>query len=168
MGGLYTPLGKLIRNASDLLDGPADQIVRVGQKNTITLRWAQRGTRPSAPHDQRTLSAYLLLIRRNLPKGQGASVVMPWCDRQAMNEHLLEISGEVNPGAQTVLILDQAGWHLLAKLIVPKKASPCSSCRRVPPELNPVENVWQFMRNNWLSNRVFTSYDDMVDHCCEA
>ena len=36
------------------------------------------------------------------------------------------------------------------------------------PELNPVENVWQFMRDNWLSNRVFTSYDDIVDHCCEA
>jgi transposase len=36
------------------------------------------------------------------------------------------------------------------------------------PELNPVENVWQFLRDNWLSNRVFTSYDDIVDHCCEA
>jgi DDE superfamily endonuclease len=36
------------------------------------------------------------------------------------------------------------------------------------PELNPVENVWQFLRDNWLSNRVFTSCDDIVDHCCEA
>jgi hypothetical protein len=36
------------------------------------------------------------------------------------------------------------------------------------PELNPVENIWQFMRDNWLSNRVFKSYDDLVDHCCEA
>ena len=36
------------------------------------------------------------------------------------------------------------------------------------PELNPVENVWQFMRDNWLSNRIFKSYDDIVDHCCEA
>jgi hypothetical protein len=36
------------------------------------------------------------------------------------------------------------------------------------PELNPVENVWQFMRDNWLSNRVFKSYDDLVDHCCTA
>ena len=35
------------------------------------------------------------------------------------------------------------------------------------PELNPVENIWQFMRDNWLSNRVFTSYDNIVDHCCE-
>ena len=36
------------------------------------------------------------------------------------------------------------------------------------PELNPVENVWQFMRNNWLSNRVFASYDAIVDYCCDA
>lgn len=36
------------------------------------------------------------------------------------------------------------------------------------PELNPVENIWQFMRDNWLSNRVFKSYEDIVDHCCHA
>src|SRR5262245_12325865 len=36
------------------------------------------------------------------------------------------------------------------------------------PELNPVENVWQFMLENWLSNRVFKSYDDLVDHCYAA
>src|SRR5512145_1857989 len=36
------------------------------------------------------------------------------------------------------------------------------------PELNPQENIWQFMRQNWLSNRIFKSYDDIVDHCCYA
>jgi transposase len=37
-----------------------------------------------------------------------------------------------------------------------------------PRELNPVENIWQFIRDNWLSNRVFKSYDDILDHCCFA
>jgi hypothetical protein len=32
------------------------------------------------------------------------------------------------------------------------------------PELNPQENVWRFMRDNWLSNRIFKSFDDIVDH----
>jgi hypothetical protein len=32
----------------------------------------------------------------------------------------------------------------------------------------PVENIWQFMRDNWLSNRVFKSYEDILDHCCFA
>jgi transposase len=36
------------------------------------------------------------------------------------------------------------------------------------PELNPVENIWQFMRENWLSNRIFTAYSDILDHCCDA
>ena len=36
------------------------------------------------------------------------------------------------------------------------------------PELNPVENVGQFMRDNWFSNRVLESYDEIVDHCCDA
>ncbi len=36
------------------------------------------------------------------------------------------------------------------------------------PELNPQENIWQFMRDNWLSNIVFKSYDDIVEYCCEA
>jgi hypothetical protein len=35
-------------------------------------------------------------------------------------------------------------------------------------DLSPVENVWQFLRDNWLSNRVFSSYDDVVEHCCNA
>jgi hypothetical protein len=33
---------------------------------------------------------------------------------------------------------------------------------------NPVEDVWQFLRDNWLSNRVFRGYDDIVAHCCDA
>ena len=36
------------------------------------------------------------------------------------------------------------------------------------PDLDPVENVSQFLRDNWLSNRVFKLYDDLVDHCCIA
>ena len=36
------------------------------------------------------------------------------------------------------------------------------------PELNPQENVWQFLRDNWLSNPIFKSYDDVINHCCGA
>ena len=36
------------------------------------------------------------------------------------------------------------------------------------PERNPVENIWQYMRDNWLSNRIFKFYDDIIDHCCYA
>ena len=92
---------------------------------------------------------------------------MPFCDTEAMQEHLLEISGAVAPGAHAVLILDRAGWHLAGALVVPGNITLLPLPSR-SPELNPVENVWQFMRDNWLSNRVFHSYDNLVDHCCEA
>jgi transposase len=36
------------------------------------------------------------------------------------------------------------------------------------PELNPVEQVWQYLRANYLSNRVFETYDDIIDAACEA
>ena len=40
-------------------------------------------------------------------------------------------------------------------------------CSRAP-ELNPVENVWQYLRQNWLSNTVFENYDAIVDAACNA
>jgi transposase len=84
-----------------------------------------------------------------------------------MTLHLQEIARAVAPGAHAVLLLDQAGWHLSARLRVPDNITilplPSKS-----PELNPTENIWQFMRDNWLSNRIFESYDDILDHCCEA
>ena len=48
--------------------------------------------------------------------------------------------------------------------------SLCLRAGRYPPpwDLNPVENIWQFIRENWLSNRIFTSYRDILDHCCYA
>ena len=84
-----------------------------------------------------------------------------------MNLHLAEIAETVAPGAHAVLLVDQASWHMSTRLIVPPNITIIALPPKCP-ELNPVENVWQFMRDNWLSNRVFKSYDDLVDHCCEA
>ena len=92
---------------------------------------------------------------------------MPWCDTAAMAEHLKEISIAVDPGCHAVVLLDQAGWHGSARLAVPDNITLLPLPPRAP-ELNPVENVWQFMRDNRLSNRVFASYTDILDHCCHA
>ena len=133
---------------------------RIGQKNKLTRRWARRGTRPRAPRDQRTEWAYI--FGAICPaKGKGAGLVMPWCDTDAMAAHLIEISAAVDPGAHAVLIVDQAGWHLTPKLAIPDNITVLALPPR-SPELNPVENVWQFMRDNWLSNRIFKSYEDIV------
>jgi hypothetical protein len=139
---------------------------RVGQKNKITRRWAKRGTRPSAPHDQRTASAYI--FGAICPgQGKGAGLVLPFCNTDAMNLHLAEIAQAVAADAHAVLLMDQAGWHMTDRLIVPENISIVPLPAKCP-ELNPVENVWQFMRQNWLSNRIFQSHEDIVDHCCDA
>ena len=84
-----------------------------------------------------------------------------------MNLHLAEISASIRPGAHGVVILDQAGWHLSGKLHIPENITLLHLPPR-SPELNPVENIWQFVRDNWISNRVFASYDDILEHCCFA
>ena len=81
--------------------------------------------------------------------------------------HLKAISESVAPGWHAALLVDQAGWHISAQLVVPHNITIVALPPKCP-ELNPQENVWQFLRDNWLSNRVFTSYDNLVDHCCAA
>ncbi len=83
-----------------------------------------------------------------------------------MNLHLAEISTMVRAGRHAVLLLDQAGWHLSGDVTVPDNLTLLSLPPKCP-ELNGMENVWQFMRDNWLSNRVFQNYDDIVAHCCQ-
>ena len=139
---------------------------RVGQKNKIARRWARRGTRPRAPHDQRTSSVYI--FGAICPQqGKGAALVLPRCDTPAMSLHLAEVAQAVAPGAHGVMLMDRAGWHCAKDLVVPDNLTLVLLPARAP-ELNPVENIWQFLRDNWLSSRVFASYRDIVDHCCDA
>ena len=80
---------------------------------------------------------------------------------------LEEVSQAIAPVAHAVLLVDQAGWHVSPKLRVPDNITLVPLPPR-SPELNPVENVWQFVRDTWLSNRIFASYEEIVDHCCDA
>jgi len=74
-----------------------------------------------------------------------------------MNLHLAEIAAAVAPCAHAALILDQAGWHLSDQLVLPPNITLVPLPPKCP-ELNPIENVWQFMRDNWLSNRIWISH----------
>lgn len=81
-----------------------------------------------------------------------------------MNLHLAEIATQLAPGTHAALLLDQAGWHLSGALATPTNITLIPPLAK-RPELNPQENIWQF---DWLSNRIFKSYDDIVDHCGDA
>jgi hypothetical protein len=96
--------------------------MRVGQKNKLTYRWARKGSRPRATHDQRTQSTYL--FGAVCPEhGTGAALVLPFCNTEAMQLHLDEIAARVSAGAHAIVILDQAGWHGAKGLKIPRNLS---------------------------------------------
>jgi hypothetical protein len=132
----------------------------------LTRIWARRGTRPRAPRDQRYEWAYI--FGAVCPQHRTtAALVLPAADTNAMSMHLAEISRRVAPGAHAALVIDGAGYHGAARLVVPSNITLI----RLPPyapELNPVENIWEYLRGNKLAITVFESYDDIVDKSCAA
>jgi len=101
-------------------------------------------------------------------RGVGAAVITPAVNTECMNLHLAEISTQVAPGAIAALICDGAGWHRsggelrLPDNIVLLPLPPYA------PELNPMENVWDYPRANKLSAGVWDSYDEILAACADA
>ncbi len=100
-------------------------------------------------------------------RSTGAAVIMPLVNIEAMNEHLAEISRCVSVGAIALLLLDDAGWHSSPRLKVPGNIV-LLPLPPYAPELNPMDNVREFLRGNFLSHRVWDSYDSILDACCDA
>ena len=84
-----------------------------------------------------------------------------------MTLHLAEIARAVAPGAHAMLVLDGAGWHGGKDLVVPGNIS-LLTLPPYAPELNPVENIWHYLRGNKLAITVFDGYDAIVEACCAA
>lgn len=140
--------------------------LRLGQKNGLERQWTRKGTRPRQPKDQRNRSLYT--VGAICPaRGTGVALAIPWANTQAMQAHLREIARQIAPGAHAVLLLDRAGWHTTGKLKISRNTSLLFLPSRAP-EPNPAENLGQFLRQTYLSNRVFESYDDILDAAFEA
>jgi hypothetical protein len=117
--------------------------------------------------DQRHTNAYIfgaVCPSRN----KGVALVLPDVNIAAMNLHLAAIAKEIPPHVHAVIIIDGAGWHKEGgELVVPDNLS----LLKLPPyspELNAQENIWQYLRQNFLAGRIFDTYDDIVDACCNA
>ena len=109
---------------------------RIGQKNKVTRPklvkdGAKRGTRPSAPHDQRTSSAYI--FGAICPaEGKGAGLVLPSCNSEAMALHLGEISLAVAPARTPSLFLIRRDGMSRRGFPSPTTSRSCR-CRRNRP-----------------------------------
>ncbi len=139
---------------------------RVGQRGTVTRIWARRGTRPRVIRQQQFEYAYIFGAVCPM-RDRAVGLVMPTIGMNCMQQHLNEIAKQVEPGNHAVIILDRAAWHTTKKLCLPQNIS-LLSLPTASPELNPTEQVWQVLRDRYLANRSFKSYDHIVESCCEA
>jgi transposase len=132
----------------------------------LTRVWAKRGTRPRAPRDQRYEWAYI--FGAVCPQRRAtAALILPTANAEAMTLHLAEISRQVSLGAHAAIVSDGAGYHIAKELVVPENVT-LIKLPPYAPELNPLENVWEYLRGNRLAITVFGNYDDIVDTACDG
>ena len=139
---------------------------RVGQQGSLTRIWAPKGTRPRVVRQQQFMCQYIFGATCPSQK-TGASIIVPYANSAAFEIHLEEISFHVPEGRHAVIIMDKAGWHSTKNIKTPQNISvlhlPAYS-----PELNAQENIWEYLKDNFLSNRVFESTKDIADACVNA
>ena len=140
---------------------------RVGQKGSIEYVWAPIGSRPPMVRDNRHSSVHI--FGAICPaRAIGAAIIMPVVNTEAINLHLKEISIQVAPSAHALLICDGAGWHQPGKRLMVPDNITLMPLPPYAPELNPMENVWDYLRGNKLSSLVWDSYDAILNACEDA
>ena len=128
--------------------------------------WWKRGQRPPGLCDKRFTFAYIFAVVE--PGTDNAfALVLPYANTEAMQEFLDQFAATIGEDEHIVLILDQAGWHGADALRVP------ANITLVPlppysPELNPVEWLWEYMKERFLSLRLHNDYDAIADAACKA
>ncbi len=157
-------------------DGEAPETVSCeGQKGRTGHRWFTRGVRPPGRRDRRFLSTYIFAAVR--PGHDDAfALVLPEARAVTMDLFLARFAETLPAGVQAVLMLDQAGWHGRAALqgpenvtLLPLPQTLCvSALPPYSPELNPVERVWLYLRERFLSFRLYQSEGAIVDALCAA
>jgi hypothetical protein len=139
---------------------------RVGQKGRGVRAWFERGIRPEGVIDHRYASAWLYAAIR--PGTDDAfALVMPEVSTEAMQAFLAGFAETLPKCGHAALLVDGAGWHIAVDLAVPANISliflpPYS------PNLNPVERVWLYLRERYLSLRLFADLGAIIDGCCDA
>ncbi len=139
---------------------------RLGQQGTLTRVWARRGSRPSAAKQTRYEWVYLYAAVEPAT-GESVALLAPNVNAGTFNVFLSMLSADLKPGEFAVLILDGAGWHKAKAVRVPDNVV-CLLLPPYSPELNPVENLWHYLRSHHLSNRAYDGYDHLLDSAGEA
>jgi transposase len=135
-----------------------------GRISTIIRSWAPKHIRPLTP--RQIVREYIYVYAVVDPKnGKMTSLILPSANTAMMNLFLQHVSRTFSKYF-LVIQVDQAGWHSSQDLIIPENirliAQPVYS-----PELNPIEHIWEEIREKAFSNRIFASLDAVIDTLCD-
>jgi hypothetical protein len=139
---------------------------RFGQQGTLTRVWAPRGSRPRGVRQTEYDWCYVLTAACPAT-GQAAGLIMPHVNVATINVFLAELATRLSPGVHAVPIWDNAGFHTGKGVVVP------ASITLLPlppyaPELNPIENLWRYLRSHHWSLRVYKDYEALVGAAVSA
>ena len=95
----------------------------------------------------------------------GEAIVIDALGKAVMEQHLASIATRIPENHHAVIIMDRAPWHQRLKVPENMILIPLPS---YSPELNPQENIWQYLRSNFLSNQVFRDLEHITEFCCHA
>ena len=139
---------------------------RFGQQGSLTRVWAPTGSRPRAV--RQTEYQYVYVLGAVCPEtGQAEAIIAPRVDTDIINRFLEQLSQALPPSVHALLVCDGAGYHRAKALQVPANVSllllpPYS------PELNPIENLWHYLKSHYWSNRAYEDYDDLFEAAADA
>jgi transposase len=139
---------------------------RFGQQGTLTPVWARRGSRPRRMRQNGRESLYVLTAVC-AATGAAFGLIMPELNTAVVNLFLEEFSRQLAPGVHAVLLWDNASYHVAKGLVVPPNVS-LIGLLPYSPELNPVENLWHYLRAHHWSNRVYRDYDALLEAATES
>lgn len=123
--------------------------------------WARRGSRPRQVRQTRYGNVWL--FGAACPATGGSfGLILPKANAHAMQLWLDAFAARIEHGTHAVLVLDNAGWHRAAALRWPAGVTPLF-LPPYSPELNPMENLWGWLKQTFLSNRTFDDDAAMLD-----
>jgi len=130
---------------------------RFGQQGTTTNVWAQSGSRPMAV--RQTEYQYLWVLGAVCPEtGHAEGLLSPCLNTKIVNTFLEQFSQTIAEQEHAVMIWDGAGFHTGRALRVPANVT-LLQLPAYSPELNPIENLWHYLKSHFWSNRTYADYD---------
>ena len=138
---------------------------RFGRITDLRKCWAPKGIRPTVPKQivRKFVYVYAAVC---MVLGKMTSLILPYANTDMMNLFLSEVSNDFRDYF-VIMLVDGAGWHRSNGLKVPENIrliqQPSHS-----PELNPVEHLWEELRENYLPNKAFKSLDAVEQALCHG